>query len=142
MMFYAFTVLGLVLLGLDVAGRLTADGRSLFVRRAVGIIAATITAFTPLLLWKTGRIEVGLGFAFFAYAYLTAFAIYLFGLLVFPHSVISRWISRLGYLTLLALASLPSFVLIVLATPAALAGFGLTRPSAPIRARPSRNVAK
>ena len=130
MIFYIFTAMGVALLALDLCGRLTADGRTLLVRRAVGIGAAAITAFAPLFLWKTGRIEVGPGFGFFAYAYLTAFAIYMFGLLVFPRLVISRWISRLGYLSLLALASLPSFVLIVLAAPAALAGFGLTRQSA------------
>jgi hypothetical protein len=128
MIFYAFTVIGVVLLGCDLAGRLTADGRGLFVRRAVGISAAGVTAATPLLLWKTDAVEVDLGFTFFAYAYLAAFTVYLFGLLVFPRLAISRWISRLGYLALLALASLPSFVLIVLTAPAALAGLALTRP--------------
>lgn len=135
MIFYVFTILGVVLLWRDIAGRLTAEPGALQVRRAVGMFAAAITGFTPLLLWKLGRIEVGPPFEFFAYAYVTALATYLAGLLVRPQSVSSRWASRLGYAALLALASLPSFVLIVLAAPAALAGIGLTR-EVPARGQP------
>lgn len=128
MIFYAFSALGLALLALDIAGRLTAATRGLLVRKGVGIAAAVITGLTPLLLWKTGRIEVGPVFPFFAYAYVTALVVYLIGLLVRPDTAVSRWVSRIGYLLLLLLASLPSFVLIVLAAPASLAAFGLTRP--------------
>jgi hypothetical protein len=128
--FYAFTVLGVALLALDIAGRLTADQSSLVIRKFVGISAAIVTGLTPLLLFTFGRIEVGPGFTFFMLGYLVAMAVYLAGLLVYPRSAISRWVSRIGYALLLAFASLPSFVLIVLAAPAALAGIGLTRPRA------------
>jgi hypothetical protein len=128
MYFYAFTVLGLVVLGLDVAGRLTADDSQLPFRKTVGIAAAVITGLTPLLLWKLGRIEVGPGFTVIAIAYLAALVTYLAGLLLRPSSPISRWVSRIGYAVLLAMASLPSFVLLVLAAPASLAAIGLTRP--------------
>jgi hypothetical protein len=128
MYFYAFTVLGLVVLGLDVAGRLTADDSQLPFRKTVGIAAAVITGLTPLLLWKLGRIEVGPGFTVIAIAYLATLVTYLAGLLLRPSSPISRWVSRIGYAVLLAMASLPSFVLLVLAAPASLAAIGLTRP--------------
>jgi hypothetical protein len=130
MYFYAFTVLGIVVLGLDIAGQLTADDSRLPLRKAVGIAAAAITGLTPLLLWKLGRIEVGPGFTVIAIAYLVALATYLAGLLLRPNSQVSRWVSRIGYVLLLAMASLPSFVLLVLAAPAALAGIALTRPRA------------
>lgn len=127
MYFYVFTVLGIVVLGLDIAGRLTADDMQLPLRKAVGIAAALITGLTPLLLWMLGRIEVGPGFTVIAIAYLAALATYMAGLLVRPNHPISRWVSRIGFALLLAVASLPSFVLLVLAAPASLAGIGLTR---------------
>jgi hypothetical protein len=128
MFFYAFTVLGVVLLWWDISGRLTADGSQLWLRKIVGISAAIVTGLTPLLLFTTGRIQVGPGFTFFMSAYLAALAVYLIGLLVRPNAAASRRVSRIGYATLLGLASLPSFVLIVLAAPASLAALGLTRP--------------
>jgi len=128
MLFYAFTVLGVILLGFDIAGRLTADRERILLQKAVGIAAAVITGLTPLVLWTTGRIDVGPGFTIFALGYLMALGIYLAGLLVRPDAPISRWVSRIGYALLLAIASLPSFVLIVLAAPASLAALGLTRP--------------
>jgi hypothetical protein len=134
MVFYVFTILGVVLLWRDIAGNLVAEPSGLQVRRAVGMFAAAITGLTPLLLWKLDRIVVGPPFEFFASAYLVALTIYLLGLLVRPQSATSRWLSRIGYAALLALASLPSFVLIVLAAPAALAGIGLTRE---LRGRPA-----
>ena len=128
MFFYAFTVIGVMLLGMDIAGRLTVDRRQLVLRKSIGIVAAIVTGLTPLLLWTTSRIEVGPGFTFIAIGYLMALAVYLMGLVFRPESPNSRRVSRIGYAFLLAMASLPSFVLLVLAAPAALAGVGLTRP--------------
>jgi hypothetical protein len=126
--FYAFTVIGVILLGMDIAGRLTANGSRLRLRKGVGIAAAIVTGLTPLLLFTTARIQVGPGFTFFMAGYLVALAVYLIGLLVRPNAAVSRWVSRIGYALLLGMASLPSFVLLVLAAPAALAGIALTRP--------------
>lgn len=127
-LFYAFLLLGLVLLGLDVADRLRVAPERARWWRWIGIAAAAGPGLAPLLAWLTGQLSVSWPFPLIALAYLAFFAAFAVGALGWLGVSVSLWLRRAGYLGLLILAALPSWVLLLLTPLVAIAGLGLSRP--------------
>jgi hypothetical protein len=129
--FYACLAVGVVLLVEDVRGRFTASPERVRWWARIGIAAAAGPGLAPLLAWLTGRLEVTWPYPLIALGYLFSFLVFAVGVLGLAGDNASAPLRRAGYLGLLALAALPSFVLLVLTPLVALAGVGLARPSTP-----------
>ena len=127
-LFYGVWLLGLVLLVLDLAGRFYTSTNTARLFRVMGLLAISVPAVIPLMAvygrWWTWS---GLTFPLIAHAYTVLAAVYVVGILV-ARGAVGRLIARLSFVGLLALAAIPSFVLLPLTGPTVgLAGFALAR---------------
>jgi hypothetical protein len=126
--FYAFIAGGAVLLALDIAGRLTVRSR-VGLWRAIGVIAAAGPGIAPILSIVTNRLTYeGLTFPAVAVAYLAAFLLFVAGVSGRAGDT-SLLLRRVGYVGLLVLGAIPSWVLLVLTPLIFIAGAGLVRQS-------------
>ena len=117
---------GVVLLILDVRGRLVASPGRVRWSQRLGVAAAGAAGLAPALGWATGGLLVTWPFPVFALAYALAFATFaggVFGLGGAAHATI---LGRGGYLGLLLLNAVPS-TLLILAPLLLVAGFALAR---------------
>lgn len=128
--FYACLVLGAALLLADMSGRLLVNARRLRLFQWIGIAAASGPGLGPLIAWLTGRLEASWPFPLIAFTYAAAFVVFAIGILRLVPEPRSTWLRRGGYLVILLVAALPSWVLLYLAPLVALAGVGLARPEA------------
>lgn len=124
MHFYAFLLVGLGLLAADLAGVLRVSARRLRWWRWIGLAAAAGPGLAPALAAATGRLVWSWPFPLIAFGYGLAFAVFALGILL-PQVGPGRLLRRSGYIGLLLLAALPSWVLIVLTPLVAIAGVGL-----------------
>jgi hypothetical protein len=129
--FYACLAVGAVLLVEDVRGRFTASPERVRWWARIGIVAAAGPGLAPLLAWLTGRLEVTWPYPLIALGDLVFFLVFVAGVLGLAGGHGSAPLRRAGYLGLLAVAALPSFVLLVLTPLVALAGVALARPASP-----------
>lgn len=129
LVYYAFLIVGLLLLLADLTGRLRVSPKRVRWWRWIAVAAAAGPGLAPLL-WCSIYHACGGPFPLIQSAYLVAFGAFAVGALVpyRPESVVLR---RAGYVGLLLLAALPSWVLLVLTPFVALAGIGLAREAAP-----------
>jgi len=124
--FYGVWLLGLSLLLLDIVGRFVTSPRAARILRRFGLAAVSAPAVLPILAvygrwWDWS----GITFPAIAHGYAALGALFIVGVLV-SHRAIGRWLARLAYAGLLALAAIPSFVLLPLAGPTVgLAGLAL-----------------
>jgi len=121
LVYYAFLVVGLVLLLADLTGRLRVLPPRVRWWRWLGVAAAAGPGIAPILYWWIYGMS-----PLIAVAYLLAFGVFALGALL-PHRPRSALLRRGGYVALLLLAALPSWVLIVLTPFVAIAGIGLAR---------------
>ena len=128
--FYACLAIGVVLLVEDLCGRLTASPERVRWWRRIGIAAAAGPGLAPLLAWLTGRLEVSWPYPLIALGYLLFFLVFAAGALGLAGEHASPPLRRGGYLGLVVLAALPSWVLLALTPLVALAGIALARPAA------------
>jgi hypothetical protein len=133
-LFYGLVAVGVVLLLSDLAGRLTVEPHRARVVRWIAIAAAAGPGLAPLLAWLTGRLEASWPFPVIAVGYALAFVAFGAGVLGLPNAAVATKLRRAGYLSMLALAALPSMVLLLLTPLVALAGIGLARPEPAPRA--------
>jgi hypothetical protein len=127
---YGCLALGLVLLIEDVLGRFTAPPERVRSWARIGIAAAAVAGLAPLLIWLTSPFGVGWPFPLVAFGYLLLFLVFSAGVLGMAGDLASQPLRRAGYLGLLALAAIPSSLLLL--TPlVALAGVALARPASP-----------
>ncbi len=124
MHYYAFLLVGLGLLAADLAGVLRVSAGRLRWWRWIGLAAAAGPGLAPALAAATGRLVWSWPFPLIAFGYGLAFAVFALGILL-PQVGPGRWLRRSGYVGLLLLAALPSWVLIVLTPLVAIAGAGL-----------------
>jgi hypothetical protein len=127
-MLYGCLVGGIVLLVAELRGRLTVPAGQLGRWRLLGVVAAAVPGIGPLLAWITGSLGVSWPFPLVAIAYVVAFAVLALGVAGWTSSGSSRVLRRIGYLGLLVLGALPSFVLLLLAPAILLAGATLVEP--------------
>jgi hypothetical protein len=124
-LYYAGTFLGFSLLVADLLDLLHADPRRATLWRRAAIALATCVGLLPTAAQLIGYL--GLSAPWFPLAYLLGAAIFVSGVLV-PEGAAALWLRRGGYLVLLGLATLPSWVLLGFAPAIGLAGIGLVRP--------------
>jgi hypothetical protein len=130
--YYVNIAIGVVLLALDIRGVLRARGTRLVFLRLAGVAAAGVASLTPFIWWHGGSpLPRGSVFPLIAYAYLVLYAVFTAGSLLSSGSRPTRWAQRLAYAGLLVLSAIPSFVLLPLSAPMAIAGAALVRPSEP-----------
>lgn len=131
--FYAFVVAGAAMLVLDLRGRLTVRSR-VGLWRTIGVIAAAAPGLTPILSVVTNRLGYdGLIFPVVSVGYLSAFALFAVGVLDWnDRRRSSLLLRRLGYVALLALSAIPSFVLLAFTPLIFIAGAGLVRQSSEV----------
>lgn len=85
---------------------------------------------SPLLAWLVGSLgPVSWPYPLIAFTYLALFLAFAVGGLGWLGANVSLWLRRAGYLGLLLLAALPSWVLLFLTPLVAIAGLGLGRPT-------------
>ncbi len=126
--FYALVLGGAVLLVLDVTGHLGAPPGRVWPWRRVGLVAAGGPGLAPLLLWITDRLAVSWPYPAVAGGYFLAFLVFAAGVVDWKdRRPASIWLRRAGYLGLLALAAIPSWVLLLLSPLVFGAGAGLVR---------------
>jgi hypothetical protein len=133
---YSCLILGAGLLLASFAGRLTFHSERIRGVRALGLVAAAGPGLAPLGFWLANPTAVGWPFPVVAISYLAAFLV-LAGGVVGPLSDRRQaGLRRLGYLGLLVLGALPSFVLLLLAPAVLLASLTLVeaRPTVPVAA--------
>jgi hypothetical protein len=131
-LFYVCLVLGAVLLVADLAGRFTGPPERVRLWRAIGVLAAAGPGLGPMLGWLTGRLSVSWPYPLVAAAYFAAFVILATGVMGWRGRSASARLRRVGYLGLLVLGALPSWVLLFLAPAIAVAGVSLIQsPGAP-----------
>jgi hypothetical protein len=132
---YLFVLVGMALLYLDLGGRLVVPRKRLVWWRWIGIAAAAGPGLAPVLGWAVGTLVTSgwWPFGVIASAYLVSFLVFALGAIDLSDRARSVRLRRVGYLGLLLLSLLPSWVLVVLAPAVALAGIGLARakPEAP-----------
>lgn len=125
---YGCLVLGAVLLVADIAGRLHGPPERIRWWRAIGLLAAAGPGLAPMLGWLTGGLSVSWPFPLIAAAYFAAFALLTAGVLGVRGQSGSAGLRRVGYLGLLVLGAIPSWVLLFLAPAILLAGVSLIEP--------------
>jgi hypothetical protein len=127
---YGCLALGVLLLAADVLGRFTASPERVRWWARIGIAAAAVAGLAPLLIWLTSPLGVSWPFPLVAFGYLLLFLVFSAGVLARAGDQASKPLRRAGYLALLALAAIPSSLLLL--TPfVALAGVALARPASP-----------
>ncbi|CAN5739259.1 hypothetical protein BH24CHL5_BH24CHL5_12500 [soil metagenome] len=130
LVFYGLWLLGVVLLVLDISGRFRVPARRASVLKVIGLAALAIPALVPLAAvyghwWEWS----GVIFPIVAHAYPVLAGVYLVAIAV-GKGMKMRLLSRVAYVGLLALAAIPSFVLLPIAGPTVgLAGLALARRS-------------
>jgi len=128
LLFYALVLGGAALLVLDVTGHLGVPPGRVWPWRRVALVAAGGPGLAPLLVWLTDRLGVGWPYPAVASGYFLAFLIFAAGVVDWrDRRRASIWLRRAGYLGLLALAAIPSWVLLVLTPLVFVAGAGLVR---------------
>lgn len=126
--FSAFVVGGAALLLLDLRGRLTVRSR-VGLWRTIGVAAAAGPGLGPIVALTTNRLVYeGTTFPAVAVAYLIAFLMFAIGAMDWHDRLrFSAPARRVGYALLVALAAVPSFVLLFLSAFVLVAGAGLVR---------------
>lgn len=130
--FYGCLILGAALLVADLRGSFTVRADQVRAWHAIGVAAAAAPGLGPLLGWMTGSLGASWPFPLIAGACVLAFALLAVGLGPWLARGRSRLVRRAGYVGLLVLGALPSFVLLLFAPAILLAGAALVAP------RPSR----
>jgi hypothetical protein len=141
LVFYACLAVGLALLVQDLRGRFAASPDRVRWWRRIGIVAAAGPGLGPCLAGLTGRLEVTWPFPLIAIGYLIAFLIFTTGVLELAGDRASARLRRVGYVGLLVLGALPSWVLLVLAPAVLVAGVALARPT-PLPSRASDTASR
>lgn len=129
-LFYGWVIIGAVLLTVSVQGRLTVPAEQVSRWRVLGLVAAAGPGLAPFLAWLTGSLGASWPFPIIAIGYVLAFAILAIGVQGWLGDGASRSLRRVGYLALLVLGALPSWVLLVLTPATLLAGASLVEPRA------------
>lgn len=127
--FYACLAIGVAFLVQDLRGRFTASPDRVRWGAWIGIAAAAGPGLAPLLAWLTGLLDVTWPYPLVALGDLLFLLVFTAGVLGHAGDHASVPLRRAGYLGLLALGALPSFVLLLLAPFVALAGVALARPA-------------
>jgi hypothetical protein len=128
---YAFVLVGLALLVGDVLGLLRASTARTRWWRIIGLVAAAGPGLAPIIAWLTGRLaSEGWVFPAVSAGYLLSYLLWVAGVAgrLGAASVLAR---RTAYAVILALASIPSWVLLVLTPLVAIAGLALVQPTDP-----------
>ena len=132
---YLFVLVGMTLLYADRSGKLLVPRKRLVWWRWIGIAAAAGPGLAPMLGWAVGTLVTSgwWPFGVVASAYLVSFLVFAVGAIDLSDSERGARLRQIGYVGLLLLSLLPSWVLVVLAPAVALAGIGLARakPEAP-----------
>lgn len=124
---------------LELAGRFGAPAERVPRWRSVGVIGAAGAGLIPILLWLRDPSGVGWPYPLVAATYVAAFVVFAAGVIDWQdRRPASLWLRRVGFLGLLAVAALPSMVLLLLTPLVLLAGSGLVRA----RATPERSAAE
>lgn len=125
-LFYAALLSGAGMLFADIAGRFRAEAPRVRWWRAIGGVAAAAVGLAPLILMIREPGAWSWPYPVFVAGYAAAGALYVLGLLdaAGRRSVVAR---RAGYVALLLLGAVPSWVLIFLAPAIGLAGIGLVQ---------------
>ena len=124
---YLFIAIGIAALVMDVRGRFVVEPPRLRVFQWIGIAAASGPCLAPAIAWLIGRLEAGPPFTLVAAAYVVAFVLFTVGVLRRAGEPRSTTLRRVGYGLLLAVASLPGWVLVIFAPLVALAAAGLAQ---------------
>jgi hypothetical protein len=135
--FYAFLAVGVALLAQDLRGRFTAAPERIRWWRRIGVAAAAGPGLAPLLAWILGRLDVTWPYPLIAFGYVIFFLAFAAGVLAGDSLRAGALLRRAGYVGLLALAALPSWVLLLLTPLVALAGLALARPAIALSAESS-----
>lgn len=128
---YACLIAGAAVLLADIRGSFTVRSDQAGAWHRVGLVAAAAPGIGPLLGWITGSLSVSWPFPLIAIGYLLAFALLAIGLGPWAGPSAARFLRRAGYIGLLVLGALPSFVLLLFAPAILLAGAAL------VEARPA-----
>lgn len=127
---YGCLILGAGLLLASGTGRLTADPGRVRGLRALGLVAASGPGLGPLVLWVANPTAVVWPYPVIAIAYVAMFVMLAVGVLSPLADAPRTRLRRVGYVGMLLLGALPSFVLLLLAPAILLAGLTLIEPRA------------
>ena len=126
---YLPLALGLFALVRDLTGRLTVEPDRVRVWHAVGLVAGVGASLAPALALLQGTLgQTGPALSWIAVAYALAAALFALGILAEGRTEAAAPARRAGYGTLLLLAAIPSWSLLLLAPLVGLAGVGLAKP--------------
>ena len=125
---YLFVAIGLAILVQDLRGRFRVPRRRLRLFQWVGIAAAAGPTLAPPIAWAIGRLQASWPFGLVALVDVLAFALFAVGVLRRASPERSTLLRRVGYILILLVAALPSWVLIIFAPFVALAAAGLAQP--------------